>query len=54
MTKTRQMICQDHRTRGRDQRTEHRPVTSNPSATFFRACPDEEFDRYYCGCFGWD
>lgn len=21
---------------------------------FFEHCPDQEFDRFYCGCWGWD
>ena len=21
---------------------------------FFKYCPEEEFDEYYCGCYGWD
>lgn len=21
---------------------------------FFKYCPDSEYDRYYCGCYGWD
>ena len=28
-----------------------------PSATdlpFFRHCPEQEHDKHYCGCFGWD
>ena len=27
---------------------------SNPKAAFFEYCPSEDFDRYYCGCYGWD
>jgi hypothetical protein len=27
---------------------------SNPELPFFEYLPDREFDRYYCGCMGWD
>ncbi len=27
---------------------------SNTNAAFFEYCPTYEFDRYYCGCYGWD
>lgn len=29
-------------------------VESNPDLAFFQPKPDEDFDRYYCGCYGWD
>jgi hypothetical protein len=30
-------------------------VNSNPTRlAFFESCPNEEYDRFYCGCFGWD
>lgn len=21
---------------------------------FFEYCPEEKYDKYYCGCYGWD
>ena len=29
-------------------------VPSDPNLAFFEARPDQELDRFYCGCFGWD
>jgi len=29
-------------------------VDSNYNLAFFEYRPDEEYDRYYCGCYGWD
>lgn len=29
-------------------------VPSKWSLPFFSYSPDEEFDSYYCGCYGWD
>lgn len=29
-------------------------VKSNWDLAFFEYCPNEEYDRYYCGCYGWD
>jgi hypothetical protein len=29
-------------------------VPSSSELAFFESRPTEEFDRYYCGCFGWD
>lgn len=29
-------------------------VDSSPNEAFFEYRPDEPFDRYYCGCWGWD
>ncbi len=29
-------------------------VDSDPSLAFFEHKPDEDYDRYYCGCWGWD
>lgn len=29
-------------------------VDSSPRLAFFEHRPDEEFDKYYCGCWGWD
>ena len=31
-----------------------RIVKSNENLPFFKYQPDEEFDTYYCGCWGWD
>lgn len=27
---------------------------SKTSLAFFEHLPQQEFDRYYCGCYGWD
>lgn len=27
---------------------------SNTKLAFFEYQPDQELDRYYCGCYGWD
>lgn len=29
-------------------------LPSDPKLAFFKAQPDQEFDKYYCGCHGWD
>ena len=29
-------------------------VPSSTKLAFFEHCPDKPYDRYYCGCFGWD
>jgi len=29
-------------------------VPSNLKLAFFRHRPTDEYDEYYCGCFGWD
>lgn len=29
-------------------------VNSSFSLAFFKYKPDEEYDEYYCGCYGWD
>lgn len=31
-----------------------RVVDSSLKLAFFRACPNEPFDQFYCGCWGWD
>jgi len=31
-----------------------KPVPSSTDLAFFKHRPDQEFDEYYCGCFGWD
>ncbi len=47
----RQMLCSYRVKRNGDN---HVPVPSDPSRAFFEHKPDEEYDRYYCGCWGWD
>ena len=32
----------------------HGEVASSPNAAFFEHRPGAEFDRFYCGCWGWD
>lgn len=32
----------------------HGIVPSNWDLAFFSYRPDEEYDEYYCGCYGWD
>ena len=32
----------------------HKDVPSSMKLAFFEHHPDQEFDRYYCGCYGWD
>lgn len=27
---------------------------SHPSLPFWEHKPNDEYDKYYCGCFGWD
>ncbi len=29
-------------------------IPSEWELPFFEYCPDEEYDSYYCGCWGWD
>ena len=29
-------------------------VNSDYNLAFFKHKPDNEYDEYYCGCFGWD
>lgn len=46
----REMKCTYLRTRnGR----EHTPMPSRWNAAFFEHRPDDDYDRYYCGCYGW-
>ncbi len=33
---------------------EHGKVAASFNLAFFEQKPNDEFDRYYCGCFGWD
>lgn len=30
------------------------PIPSDPTAAFFQSRPDEEYDQYFDGCWGWD
>lgn len=32
----------------------NRRVPSDTQLPFFEHTPNKEFDRYYCGCYGWD
>ena len=32
----------------------HSPVSSNTNLAFFKHCPNQETDDYYCGHAGWD
>ncbi len=32
----------------------HEEVESHPGLPFFTECSDDEMDRFYCGCYGWD
>lgn len=31
-----------------------KPQESGRHLPFFEARPNETYDRYYCGCYGWD
>ena len=31
-----------------------RIAESNQNAALFKYQPDQEYDKYYCGCYGWD
>lgn len=46
--KGRKAICSSHKY------SENKPVDSKWTLPFFEYCPDEEYDKYYCGCYGWD
>lgn len=35
-------------------RPEPQPVDSSTRLPFFKHCPDQPEDDYYCGCWGWD
>jgi hypothetical protein len=44
-----------HYKSGRDGKAHaNGPVASSFSLAFFEYKPDQEFDTYYCGCWGWD
>lgn len=32
----------------------HAEKPSSPALAFFAHHPEQEHDRYYCGCYGWD
>jgi hypothetical protein len=32
----------------------HAPRNSDLRLAFFEYCPERDYDRYYCGCYGWD
>lgn len=32
----------------------HGKVKSSSDLAFFQHLPDQEYDQYYCGCYGWD
>ena len=44
----RKAICTGHKW------SEQRIVDSNFNLPFFKNIPDQEYDAYYCGCWGWD
>lgn len=33
---------------------QHGKIFSSVDLAFFEYRPNENFDRYYCGCYGWD
>lgn len=47
----RMALCSEGK--GRDRKG-HVPIASSYKLAFFEYRPDKEFDRYYCGCWGWD
>ena len=47
----RTMICSYRHGRGGKV---HEPTPSKWGAAFFEYRPDDEHDRFYCGCWGWD
>jgi hypothetical protein len=54
-TEGRMMRCSY--TKGQDGKPCHarlNPVPSNTSAAFFNSRPGEDYDQFYCGCWGWD
>lgn len=40
--------------RGGKQGKCQEPQPSTTALAFFESRPDQPFDRYYCGCWGWD
>lgn len=47
----RMALCVDRH--GRDGKG-HTPVPSRWNMAFFEYRPDQEYDQFYCGCWGWD
>ncbi len=39
---------------GRGYQVTPYPVPSVPQLAFFKHEPDKKYDRYFCGCWGWD
>jgi hypothetical protein len=39
---------------GRDGKPCKKPAPSHSGLPFFTGKPNEAFDEYYCGCWGWD
>ena len=37
-----------------DAKHANKRIPSSTSSAFFTYQPKQKFDRYYCGCFGWD
>jgi hypothetical protein len=55
LTDGRMMRCSYQRGRdGKPCAARTTPVPSNPRAAFFASKPSQEFDEFYCGCWGWD
>jgi len=46
--------CAYDNPRSKKVHTDRQRVPSSLSLAFFSWQPDEEFDEYYCGCYGWD
>jgi hypothetical protein len=45
----------NHKHEGRcDRNICHCEEPSSSNLAFFEYRPNEEYDRFYCGCFGWD
>ena len=34
--------------------TPYAETESKYTLPFFKYCPDQKYDDYYCGCYGWD
>lgn len=37
-----------------DEKTGHAFAPSSTDLPFFKHRPDQQYDYYFCGCFGWD
>lgn len=46
--KERTAVCLQHKSGG------NKPVPSNWNLPFFQYKPNNQYDEYYCGCWGWD